>query len=106
MAERILVSTEEIQQTVSQYESARESKNASLSAMKSAVDALGSTWNGLASEAFMNVFASLHSNLTASDMIMEDAITELNKVAQLAEDTEKKQQQANAALDTGEAFQF
>ena len=106
MAERILVSTEEIQATVGQYESARESKNASLSAMKSAVDALGSSWNGLASEAFAGVFSTLYSNLSASDMIMEDAITELQKVAELAEDTESKQQQANAALDTGESFTF
>jgi WXG100 family type VII secretion target len=106
MAERILVSTEQIAQTVSKYESARQTKNSALNAMKSAVDALGSSWNGVASQAFASVFGTLYSNLSSSDAIMEDAITELNKVANLAEETEKKQQQANAALETGEAFQF
>ncbi len=106
MAERILVNTEEIMTTVSQYESARDSKNASLSAMKSAVESLDASWDGMASEAFVGVFNALQNNLAASDMIMEDAITELKNVANTAEELENKTSQAHSSLDTGEAFSF
>ncbi len=106
MAERILVNTEEIAATVSQYESARESKNASLSSMKSAVDSLDASWNGPASEAFMNVFGTLYNNLNSSDTIMEDAINELKKVSELANDESGKMTNAHASLDTGEAFTY
>ncbi len=106
MAERILVSTEAIQQTITAYNSAKDNKLNAINAMESAINTLDATWDGMASEAFFSSFRVLKNNLMSSDTIMTDAVTKLTKVAELATDADSSIQSSGSGLDTGTAFEF
>lgn len=106
MAERILVSTEEIQTAISQYNAARDTKMSAIEAMNSAVSALDGTWDGMASEAFFGAFRALYSNLQDSDRVMQDAVTELTNVATSAQQAEDNLKASNQGLDAGTKFEF
>lgn len=106
MAERILVSTEEIQSAITQYNSARDTKMSAIEAMNAAVTALDGTWDGMASEAFFGAFRALYGNLQDSDRVMQDAVTELTNVSNTAQQAEDNLKAANQGLDAGTKFEF
>lgn len=106
MAERILVSTEEIQTAIAQYNTARDTKMTAIEAMNAAVTTLDGTWDGMASEAFFAAFRALYSNLQSSDTIMQDAVTELTNVANAAQQVEDNLKSSHSGLDAGTKFEF
>ena len=107
MAEKILVSTEEITTAVNAYTSAKDTMMTAIENMKSAVTTLDATWDGMASEAFFVTFNLLYSNMKTSEGAMNDAITELNNAIQIysaeGEDPIKAQMQS---LDAGDALNY
>ena len=106
MAEKILVSTAEIQAGISHYESAKSVKLDAINAMKSAVQTLDSYWDGPASSVFIAAFNALYNNLMNSEVIMDDAITELRKVAELTEAADTNVNNVVSQLDPGPQFSF
>ncbi len=76
MAERILVNTEQIQATVQNYETAKERKLASIDAMIRAMADID--WEGQAFQSYKAKFEALVANLRTSELVMDDAIKELN----------------------------
>jgi WXG100 family type VII secretion target len=89
MADRIIISTEEMQAAVSAYEAQKQVKMDALSAMKSAVDNMDGSWDGPASEVFMAAFNSLYGKMLKTEEKMEDAIQELNGIITEADETEQ-----------------
>ena len=106
MAEKILVSTAEIQVGISNYESAKSAKLDAINAMQSAVQTLDGYWDGPASNVFIAAFNALYSNLMNSEAIMDDAINELKKVAELVEAADTDVNNTVGQLETGPQFSF
>lgn len=88
MAERILISTEEMRTAVSAYETQKSIKMDAIAAMKSAVDAMDGSWDGPASEIFMTTFSALYAKMMKTEERMEDAIVELNNFIVAADNAE------------------
>lgn len=88
MAERILVSPEEMRATVTTYEANKTKQQVAYQDMKSAVRVLDGFWDGPASEVFKGAFDALYKNLETSEQRMTDAINELKTSADLFERTE------------------
>lgn len=89
MADKILLSTEEMQTAVSAYETQKQTKMDAIAAMKAAVDNMDGSWDGPASEAFMAAFNALYSKMMKTEERMEDAIKELNAVIAQADETQQ-----------------
>lgn len=106
MPEKILVSTEEINAGINQYTSAKDTKLNAIAAMQNAVKTLDATWDGPASMVFIASFNALYNNLMNSEVIMDDAITELQKVVELAEGTNTDVSDVMGQLDPGPQFSF
>lgn len=105
-ASTIKVSTEQMEQTVSHYESSKGRQEAALNKMKSAVDGLQGTWKGGASSAFQSAFSALYTNLKTSDVHMQDAIEELKTSANLFKNLEEENLASGfRGLDAGNPFQ-
>ena len=85
MADRITISTEEMQTAVSAYETQKAVKMDAIAAMKAAVDAMDGSWDGPASEAFIAAFNSLYGKMMKTEEKMEDAIQELNQIINKSE---------------------
>ena len=85
MADRITISTEEMQTAVSAYEAQKAIKMDAIASMKSAVDAMDGSWDGPASEAFMAAFNSLYGKMMKTEEKMQDAVDELNAIIGRAE---------------------
>ncbi|MBR5546628.1 MAG: WXG100 family type VII secretion target [Clostridia bacterium] len=83
---KIKVSQEELQNTISQFQSAKEQLTTAYGQMAAEVMALNSSWNGAASEAFVNRFSELTANIKTSDATMEQAITGLKTAAEIYEE--------------------
>ena len=86
MADRITISTEEMQTAVSAYEAQKAVKMDAIAAMQTAVNAMDAAWDGPASEAFMAVFNTLHGKMMKTEEKMQDAIDELNAIIGRAEE--------------------
>jgi len=88
MAEKILVSTEEMLNTVSVYEANKAKQQVAYLQMSNAVRTLDGFWDGPASEVFKAAFNALYRNLETSEQRMQDAIDELKQSAELFEEAE------------------
>ena len=86
MADRITISTEEMQTAVSAYETQKGVKMDAIAAMKTAVQGMDAAWDGPASEAFMAVFDNLYGKMMKTEEKMQDAIDELNRIIGRAEE--------------------
>jgi uncharacterized protein YukE len=84
MADRIIISTEEMEAAVSAYEAQKTIKMDAIAAMKAAVDNMDGSWDGPASDVFMAAFNALYGKMMKTEERMEDAITELNNLIQTA----------------------
>ncbi len=89
MAERILVSIEEMESTVTTYETNKAKQQAAYLQMSNAVRTLDGFWDGPASEVFKSAFNALYKNLETSEQRMQDAITELKTSAGLFRNAEE-----------------
>ncbi|MDO4549337.1 MAG: WXG100 family type VII secretion target [Clostridia bacterium] len=106
MAERILVTTEKIQDTYSKYESARSELSSICDQMNNTVHNLDGFWDGPASEVFMSTFRILYDNIKTSDVHMEDAINELKKAENFYSETETQVTNTGGNIDTGNPYQI
>ncbi len=89
MADRITISTEEMQAAVSAYEAQKTIKMDAIAAMKNAVDSMDGSWDGPASEVFMAAFSALYTKMMKTEERMEDAIQELNSLINAATEAEE-----------------
>ena len=101
MAERILVSTEEMRQTATQYQSAQGVLQNSFSELDRALKILETCWKGPAYMAMRTQWNIAYGNIKRADEKMQDAIDELNKVANLFDENESQLQSTFGSLDTG-----
>ncbi|MBR6668673.1 MAG: WXG100 family type VII secretion target [Clostridia bacterium] len=83
---RLKVSVEEMQETIGKFTNAKDQLAAAYGQMAAEVMALNSSWNGQASEAFVNRFSELTANIKTSDATMEQAITGLKTAAEIYEE--------------------
>ena len=83
---KIKVSVEELESTISKFQSAKEQLTTAYGQMAAEVMALNSSWNGVASEAFVNRFSELTANIKTSDATMEQSIQGLKTAAQIYEE--------------------
>ncbi len=89
MADRITISTEEMQAAVSAYEAQKNIKMESIAKMKSAVDNMDGSWDGPASDVFLGAFNALYGKMMKTEEKMEDAINELNQVINAATEADE-----------------
>lgn len=72
--DRINVSIDELNAAISKFNSCKQEMAAAYGQMATEVLSLGSTWNGAASEAFINRFGELTTNIKTSDATIEQAV--------------------------------
>lgn len=106
MAEKILVSTAEISNGISNYQAAKDTKLNAIANMKSAVQTLDGYWDGPASNVFIAAFNALYNNLMNSEVIMDDAINELQQVVQMVESADTDVSNTVGQLNPGPQFSF
>ncbi len=101
MAEKILVTTEEMRETVTEYQSARGDLQNAFSGLDRALKILESCWKGPAYMAMRTQWDIANSNIRRADDKMQDAVDELNTVANLFDENEASLQSTFGSLDTG-----
>ena len=101
MAERILVTTEEMRQTATRYQSAQGELQSAFSEMDRALNILESCWKGPAYLAMRTQWNIAYKNIKRADEKMQDAVDELNTVANLFDESESSIQSSFGSLDTG-----
>lgn len=101
MAERILVTTEEMRQTATRYQSAQGELQSAFSEMDRALNILESCWKGPAYLAMRTQWNIAYKNIKRADEKMQDAVDELNTVANLFDENESALQSSFGSLDTG-----
>jgi len=101
MAERILVTTEEMRETVTEYQSAKGELQDAFSGLDRALKILESCWKGPAYMAMRAQWQVAYANIKRADDKMQDAVDELNTVANLFDENEAALQSTFSSLDTG-----
>ena len=101
MADRILVSTEQMEATVSRYNDARSNMNQAFSAMDKAWDHLSNVWDGTVKAAFMAEWITIMGNIRKSDQAMERSINGLIKSNNLFTTNESELTSTANSLETG-----
>lgn len=101
MAERILVTTDEMRETVSEYQAAKGVLQDAFSSLDRALNILESCWRGPAYMAMRTQWNAAHANIKRADEKMQDAVEELNAVAQLFDENEATLKSTFGSLDTG-----
>lgn len=104
MAERILVSTEDMVSTVQAYNSAKTKQENAYLQISNAVRVLDGSWDGEASEAFKTAFNGLYNNIQQSAERMQDAANELTTSADIFSQAEMDAMKAVSSLEQGKAF--
>jgi len=101
MAEKILVTTEEMRQTAIAYQGAQGELQDAFSELDRALKILESCWKGPAYMAMRAQWNIAYGNIKRADEKMQDAIDELNTVANLFDENEATLQSTFSSLDTG-----
>ena len=101
MADVLKVTPEELKSTASQFKTYQGNMQTAYTAMSTAVNNLGSTWTGEASQQFKTQFESLYKNRAQSEQKMADAVDELTKAAGVYEEVENSIKSAVSQLDVG-----
>ena len=101
MAERILVTTDEMRQTAAEYVSAKAGLQDAFSSLDRALNILESCWKGPAYMAMRAQWDIANKNIRRADEKMQDAVDELNAVAELFDQNESTIQSTFGSLDTG-----
>lgn len=104
MADRILVNVPEITEAKNQYASAKQDELNAITAIDSAIKALGDFWKGDAANAYRSVYDQLKANLDSSQAAMADAISDLEKAIAQMENASGETSSNATGLDVGEAF--
>lgn len=103
MADRLLVSTEQMEATVTKYNDARSTMEEAFSAMDKAWDTLCQVWDGTIKATFMSEWVVIMGNIRKSDQAMQKSINGLVKAHNLFAQNETDVQNRANSLDTGSA---
>ena len=101
MAERITVTTEEMQATLNTYTTQKGAQSTAFNNMQSTVNSLAGIWDGEASNTFKQQFQKFYNNIRQSEEKMQDAVDELRKSAELFDSAENANKTDFSGLDTG-----
>lgn len=101
MADKILVSTEELRSTSIQFKTYLASMESAYTTMSNAVTNLSGTWSGEASGQFIEVFSKMYENLKMTTDKMNDAADEMLKGADMFEDVENSVKARAESLEVG-----
>lgn len=101
MANIIHVSTSELREAVSKYNTCKGQLQTAYLQMSNAVRTVDSSWNGDASEAFKAQFDQMYKNIEKTEPKVQDAVDELTKAAEIYDEIEQTNQQTFANLDIG-----
>ena len=101
MADIIHVSTAELRNAVSKYNTCKGQLQTAYLQMSNAVRTVDSSWNGDASEAFKAQFDRMYKNIEQTEAKVQDAVDELTKAAEIYDEIEQANQQSFANLDIG-----
>ena len=101
MADIIHVSTEELRDAVSKYNTQKTQLQMAYLQMSNAVRTVDSTWNGDASEAFKAQFDQMYKHIEQTEQKVQDAVDELTKAAEIYDEIEQTNQQTFANLVVG-----
>lgn len=85
---RIKVTSDELRRTMNKFNTCKEEMAQAYKQMSVEAKALSSTWEGEASQAFMNRFDELIANISTSDATIEQAVAGLEAAAQAYEKAE------------------
>ncbi len=100
-ADKLLVSTEEMTATATQFKSFCQEMQVAYLTMSDAVRTLDGSWDGDASEQFKANFEKMYTNLKMTEDKMNDAVDEMLKAAELFDEVENSIKTAAAGLDVG-----
>ena len=101
MADVIHVSTSELREAVSKYNTCKGQLQTAYLQMSNAVRTVDGTWNGDASEAFKAQFQQMYNNIEKTEPKVQDAVDELTKAAEIYDEIESANQQTFANLEVG-----
>lgn len=101
MADIIRVSTEEIREAVSRYETCKAQLQTAYLQMSNAVRVVDGSWNGDASEAFKARFNEMYKNLEQTEAKVQDAVDELKSAADIYNEVETSIKSQVDSLDVG-----
>lgn len=95
--ERIKVTSDELRQAIAKFNMCKEEMAQAYGQMSTEVMVLNGSWDGEASQAFMDRFTELVTNIRTSDETIEQAVESLEKAAQAYELAEEQ----NTAIGEG-----
>jgi WXG100 family type VII secretion target len=101
MADSIRVSTDQIREAVSKYNTYKSQLQTAYLQMSSAVRTVDSSWNGDASETFKAQFDQMYKNIEQTEAKVQDAVDELTKTAELYDIQEQTNESTFANLEVG-----
>lgn len=87
--ERIKVTTAELRQAIAKFNTCKAEMAAAYGQMSAEAMALNGSWDGEASQAFMDRFSELITNIRTSDATIEQAVKGLETAAQAYEEAEE-----------------
>lgn len=105
MAERILVSTELMLQTMQQYENNKNKQMIAYLQLYRTVHSLDGVWVGAAHDVFIERFEALYNNISQSEERMQDAVNELRSSSDIFQAAEDDIKGEASGLDAGSRFQ-
>ena len=106
MADKISVNTAELQQCASKYNNALGTLKEAYAAYTKALGDLQSDWTGRAFIAMSGKVASMTKNLATSFGKLTDAVSELNEVAEITDETESDVMSKAKGLEIGNNSPF
>lgn len=101
MADKILVSTQEMEATVNRYNDSRETMDEARDAMDRALRHLNNCWKGPAWAAMMVKWTEINGNIRKSDMAIARSIEGLKATIATYEQTESEVTSKANALEIG-----
>lgn len=101
MADRIVVSANEMQQTISKYNDAQNGMQEAQKSMKAALDNLNSCWKGPAWAAMMAKWAQIEANIIKSQLAVNRSIVALQNTIAHYDQGEDTNKSTGSGLDVG-----
>ena len=101
MADRLLVSTEQMEATVTKYNDARQRMEQAFTSMDNAWNKLCEVWDGTIRASFMAEWVVLMGNIRKSDRAMEKSIKGLVSSHKLFQGIDDENQSRANNLETG-----
>lgn len=101
MADKILVSTEEMSATISKYDSAQQTMMDAQKSMRSALDNLNGCWKGPAWVAMMAKWTNIEANILKSQEAVNRSIMSLKNTIGYYENQENAAKDTSQGLDIG-----